>query len=74
VPDDEWVSAEDRDLHSDLIAAYGLIGRLYAMLEDSAEVISQLLDRRRAERRIERGGLAAAEGLDRRHGPERRGE
>lgn len=74
VPDDAWVAAEDRDLHSDLIRSQQQIKRLYGQLEDAVEVICQLLDRRRAERRIENGGLAASPGLDRRHGPDRRGE
>lgn len=60
------MSAEDRDLHSDLIAAYRHIGHLSRVLDAQTEFISQLLNRRGKERRSEPGGIGAVSGIDRR--------
>lgn len=60
------MSAEDRDLHSDLIAAYRQINHLSRVLDAQTEFISVLLDRRNQERRNEPGGIGAVAGIDRR--------
>ena len=73
LPDHRGVSAEDRDLHSDLLAAYRQLGFLERVLADQTELIAQLLDRRGVERRVEAGGLGSVEGIDRR-GVDRREE
>lgn len=72
VTDHGWVSAEDRDLHSDLVRAQREIARLSEVIARQAEMLSAVLDRRKTERRMEPSGLAGLDGLDRRSG-ERRG-
>lgn len=65
------MSLEDRDLHSDLVAAYRQIEHQAGVIGMQADLIAALLDRRRSDRRTEPGGLGSAIGLDRRESDRR---